>query len=238
MSRRFFTNLAVVLPIAVQLLLMVVLAGALFGDHLERLLGRAAPASIDEEVRRAIESLVLKLRPEAESSANGDSLIFGAVGGLGFLVTFSLANIWATFVPILLARRRLVSVSQASASLVLTCVLFTISHSFVYQIGHICELSGPERLCYSGLDTAPHEIGRAIFLSATMMTSLGFGDYLPGDDIRLYVAAQSVAGLVAISAVIAMMTVPKRRLIHTRSSTPATREVEIKPLQLKKPFMR
>ena len=231
MSRRLFVFIAVILPVLVQVLLAAVLAGALFGEHIEQFLGRLAPDSVDQEVRRFLAYLVYTLRPNEVGDEQGKSLIFGAVGGLGFLVTFSMANIWATFVPILLARRRLVSVSQAAASLVLTCIFFTVSHSFIYQIGHICELLESGKTCTSGLDSVPHEIGKAIFLSVTMMTSLGFGDYLPGNDIRLYVAGQSVAGLLAISAVVAMATAQKRTYVGARQSSTVMKAVEVRPTQ-------
>jgi len=203
---RFYTFLVVGAPALVQLALMSVLGVALFGADFELLLGRLMPAAVDENVRLIISRLLDWVGP---GDIDGEGLIFGSVGGVGFLLAFTISNIWAVFVPIVLARSHLVSTGYAAWALAITCAVFTVSHAFIYQIGHICEVTGVVEVCTSGVTSAPYEIGKAIFLSATMMTSLGFGDYLPGDDIRLYVAGQSIAGLIAISAVIAMATTPK-----------------------------
>lgn len=123
-------------------------------------------------------------------------LLDGAVGGSIFFGAFIFATAVIASLPILLSSVKLVTATQAFIALVIATILVVTAYTVIYQSGG---------LYINGDYVGDPSFSSALYMSLTMTSSLGFGETLTTEPVRLYAASQAIFGFFLLGAALGIV---------------------------------
>lgn len=128
-------------------------------------------------------------------ASGGEGEISGAVGGPIFLAIFSLATGFIAMWPLLLLSNRLVTPRRAVVAMILAIPGVIVAYTLIYQLGG---------LLVGAKSETEHDFTQALYMSMTMMSSLGFGDITGSQQVRMYIATQAIFGFFMMGAALGL----------------------------------
>ena len=153
----------------------------------------------------------------ATSCQSGVDYIADAVRGPWFLLAFTISNVFMAAAPMLMTRAGLIGV-RLGVGLLLTCSALVVgAHAIIYQLGGVLE---------NGVLNCTPTFAQSLYLSLTMMSSLGFGDVIGADAVRLYVAAQAIFGFFMFGGALGLIVSSVGNGSHHEEATEQRPELE------------
>jgi len=210
-------SLAVVIQyasVAVFGILTIVIALTAYDAEIISFTSTNLPNTISELVYCLLSMTNVDVNHSLNFQINTDS---EPVGSLSFLSSFIISSIAMAVAPMAFAALKIMSARRAAILLFIYSVLIVLSYTFIYKIGGIHQ---------NGKIITNPSFGQSLFLSMTMMSSLGFGDIVGHSSVRHYIAFQALIGYFTLGASLGLLI---NLTFGSRLTHPSTETRDCKP---------